>query len=262
MASLLPEYGNWVFALISAVLCMLLGIFAYSRKVLDLKASLLAMVIGFFIIGYSDFFWFLLLLLFLIISYLVTVWKYGSKHKNGHSEGRNGERGVRNVVANGIIPLIIVVLSGPLESLSGGLAGFMFIVSISIATSDTFASEIGVIARKPRLITDPREVVEPGVDGGVSLLGNSAALLGSIIIALSGYFLITDRLTSLGPHGLEASMFIVILVVVIGWLGCQLDSLLGATLQKKGILNNDTVNFVTILFGVVLSILLFFLFLS
>ncbi|MEA3557934.1 MAG: DUF92 domain-containing protein [Candidatus Thermoplasmatota archaeon] len=262
LASVLPGYGNLIFVAISAVLCILLGLFAYSRKVLDLRASFLAMVIGFLIIGFSDFFWFILLLAFLAISYLVTLWKYGTKNLSGNSEGMNGERGVKNVVANGIIPFVIVLLSGPLEELSEGLAGFLFIVSISIATSDTFASEIGVIARNPRMITDPKRIVEPGVDGGVSLLGNIAAFLGALLISTIGYFLITDRLTTLGPHGLDASVLVIVMAVFIGWSGCQLDSLLGATLQKRGILTNNTVNFVTILIGVAVSIPLFFLFLG
>ncbi|MFO8051339.1 MAG: DUF92 domain-containing protein [Thermoplasmatota archaeon] len=262
LASLLPEYGNWIFVGISAVLCVLLGIFAYSKKMLDLKASLLAMVLGFLVIGYSDFFWFILLLLFLVISYMVTVWKYNSKNLTGNSEGANGERGVRNVVANGIIPLLIVLFSGLLEGVFQGLAGFLFIVSISIATADTFASEIGVISRRPRMITDPGSVVRPGVDGAVSLLGNVAALLGALLIAVAGYFLVTDRLTTLGPHGLDANMLVVVLAVVIGWFGCQLDSLLGATLQQKGLLSNDAVNFVTILVCVIFSVPIFFLFLN
>jgi uncharacterized protein (TIGR00297 family) len=187
------------------------------------------------------------------------MWKYSLKNKNGQSEGIVGERGIKNVIANGVVPLAIVVLSGPIEMVSEGLAGFLFMVAIAIATSDTFASEIGVIAKKPRMITDPRRIVEPGVDGGVSLLGNIAAFVGALMIGIFGFFLITDKLTPIGPHTLEAGALVVVMTVMIGWLGCQFDSYLGATLQKKGLVSNNMVNFITISVGVIVSIPVFFL---
>ncbi|MGA1820639.1 MAG: DUF92 domain-containing protein [Thermoplasmatota archaeon] len=258
LTSLIPQPG-WITFALGLSLCILLGIFAYFKKVFDLKASILASALGFVIIVYSDFFWFLLLLLFLIVSYAVTMWRYSFKNRNGYSEGIVGERGVRNVMANGAIPFVIVFTSGLLDELSAGLAGFLFMVAIAIATSDTFASEIGIIAKKPRMITDPRRVVEPGVDGGVSLLGNVAAFLGALLIGIGGYFFITDKFTTLGPHGLEASIMIILLTVGIGWLGCQFDSYLGATLQTKGLISNNMVNFVTILVGVLVAVPMFFL---
>lgn len=259
MASLLPTPG-WITLWLALGLCFLLGVFAYFKKVFDLKASITASLIGFIIIIYTDFFWFMLLLIFLIISYFVTIWKYSVKYKNGHSEGLVGERGVKNVIANGIIPLSVVVLSGLLDEIAAGLSGFLFIISIAIATSDTFASEIGIISKKPRMITDPKKIVDPGVDGGVSLLGNTAAFLGALLIGIGGYFLITDKFTKLGPHALEAGIPVVITAVVIGWLGCQLDSYLGATLQRRGLISNNMVNFLTILVGIVLSTPVYFLF--
>jgi len=258
LTSLIPDPG-WISFFISLVLCTLLGVFAYAKKVLDLKASVLAALLGFLVVIFADFFWFLLLLSFLVVSYSVTMWKYSLKSRNGQSEGISGERGVRNVLANGIVPLSIVVFSGPIEMISEGLAGFLFMVAIAIATSDTFASEIGVIARKPRMITDPRKIVEPGVDGGVSLLGNIAAFLGALMIGFIGFFLVTDRLTSIGPHTLEAGALLVVLTVTIGWLGCQLDSYLGATIQRKGLVSNNMVNFITITLGVAASVPVFFL---
>jgi uncharacterized protein (TIGR00297 family) len=258
LTSLLPSPG-WITFWLALALCTLLGVFAYSKKVLDLKASVTASALGFIIILYSDFFWFMLLLIFLVVSYIVTMWKYSMKDKDGNSEGLVGERGIRNVLANGIIPLMIVIFSGVIDDLSSGLAGFLFIVSIAIATSDTFASEIGILAKKPRMITNPSKIVEPGMDGAVSLLGNIAAFLGALLIGIGGYFLVTNKFTVLGPHGLEAGIAVIIISVIFGWLGCQFDSYLGATLQKKGMISNNMVNFVTILTGIILAIPVFLL---
>ena len=250
-STIMPDFDKYIF-IISISLCVLLGAFTYLKGVLDWKGSILAVILGMLLIGYSDFFWFLLMLFFLLVSYGVTIFKYKKKKEMGISQGKVGERGVRNVVANGIIPLIIALFSSPLDEVSEGLSGILFLVAISIAASDSFGSEIGVLSSRPRLITNPMRIVEPGVDGGVSLLGNIAALLGGVLVAGAGYLLITDRLITTGPHLLEASALVVIITIVMGWIGCQIDSLLGATLQTRGLITNNMVNFITILLGVII----------
>ena len=250
---LVPDVDRYLL-IISLVLCSMLGFYAFSKKVLDAKASLLASVVGLILILYTDLFWFFLLLFFLIVSYLVTVWKYNYKRQRGISEGRGGERGIRNVLANGSIPLIIGILNEPLDAISNGLAGFMFIAAIAIATADTFGSEIGIMANEPRMIISPSTKVQPGKDGGVSLLGNVAALVGALAVSVVGIIFISDLLIPWGPHGLEAGIIPVLFMTTIGWIGCQLDSVLGATLQERGLLTNNTVNFVTIGIGAMASI--------
>ena len=71
----------------------------------------------------------------------------------------------------------------------------------------------------------------------------------SLLIAILGMIFISDLIVDSGPHALEWGIIPGIIVMVIGWLGCQLDSLFGATLQKKGFLTNNTVNFSTIMIG-------------
>jgi len=39
----------------------------------------------------------------------------------------------------------------------------------------------------------------------------------------------------------------------MGFLGCQLDSVLGATLERRGLVNKKTVNLVSTTFGAVLG---------
>ncbi|MGA1822553.1 MAG: DUF92 domain-containing protein [Thermoplasmatota archaeon] len=249
-ASILPDFDMTMF-IISISLCSLLGFFSYMKKILDLKGTVLAVVVGMLLIGYSDFFWFLLMVFFFTITYLVTIWKYKKKSALGLGEGGRGERGIKNVIANGIVPVAIAIFSTPLNNLSDGLPGFLFIVAIAVSTSDTFASEIGVMSKYPRMITKPSLVVDPGVDGGVSLLGNIAAFFGGLLVSVSGYFLITDYFISTEPHLLGTSIWIIIIPVILGWLGCQVDSVLGATLQRRGVLTNNLVNFVTVLICVV-----------
>lgn len=252
LGSIVPDLDR-VTLIIAFALCLLLGLFTYMRRILDAKGSVLAAVLGVLLIIWSDFFWFLMMLTFLFASYWVTMWKYSRKAEIGLGEGEKGERGIVNVLANGIIPFSIAVFSGPLNDISAGLPGLLFLVAISVATADTFASEIGVLANNPRLITSPGTIVEPGVNGGVTAMGNIAAFAGALIVSLVGLALMTDIFMGSSIHQLKAGIPIVVVPIVLGWLGCQLDSVLGATLQNKGVIGNNMVNFITILTMVVIT---------
>jgi len=56
---------------------------------------------------------------------------------------------------------------------------------------------------------------------------------------------------------LSPGIWIVWIPVVVGFLGCQIDSVLGATLEERGLLNKDTTNLVTIAIGVIIAVLLY-----
>ena len=45
-----------------------------------------------------------------------------------------------------------------------------------------------------------------------------------------------------------------VVVSVIGWLGCQVDSILGALFENKGLIGKHTVNFLATLSGAIMAI--------
>ena len=106
-----------------------------------------------------------------------------------------------------------------------GTHAFMIaaITAISVSTSDTWATEIGDkrIKGKTRLITTWKKVT-PGTEGGISFWGTLAAILGAFFIALLYWFFSPS--SSLAAIGLISS---------IGFLGCILDSYLGALFQNQ-----------------------------
>jgi uncharacterized protein (TIGR00297 family) len=99
------------------------------------------------------------------------------------------------------------------------------IASIAAANADTWATEIGGHFRpgKTWLITNFKQVT-PGTDGGVSIKGFAAALLGSAVIAAIYWLL-----------NMDAPLMNVILLSVCGFIGSLADSIFGATLQNKTI---------------------------
>ncbi len=227
----LPEVehmaGIYVFALA-------LGLAAYRMKAADAEAVLSEVIICLLVIFFAGIFWFLLLLSFYLLGSGFTRYKYAKKQKLRIAQSRGGVRGYKNVYSNSLVPLALAVLYGVYGS---ELFAFAFLGSVATATGDTLASEIGETARSiPRMITTLRPV-EPGVDGGVTLLGEAASVFGSLF---TGILAVATGMA--GYEGLAAAL-------LGGFLGTNFDSLLGATLQSRGYLSNNGVNLFATLFG-------------
>ena len=107
------------------------------------------------------------------------------------------------------------------------------LAALAEAAADTVSSELGqVLSSHPRMITTLRPA-EPGADGAISLGGTLAGVLAAGIVSAAG---------ALALHG-GASMLVI--SCSGGVFGLFVDSLLGATLERRGWLNNDGVNFLS-----------------
>jgi len=120
---------------------------------------------------------------------------------------------------------------------------------VATATGDTMASEIGVTAKGPTYMITTLRKAKVGEDGGVSLLGEFAALVGSAIIGIMAF-----------AFGMIDSLSLALLVSIVGgFLGTNIDSVLGAVFQKRGYLSNSGVNVLATLLGGLISFALYFL---
>jgi uncharacterized membrane protein len=96
--------------------------------------------------------------------------------------------------------------------------------------ADTFSSELGILSKaKPRLITAPWRVVPPGTNGGVTLYGLGAGLLGSGIIAVTSTLL----LPFCQDWDVSEKAKFTLGITFAGFCGTLLDSLLGALVQAS-----------------------------
>jgi len=217
--------------LIFLIICVILGIIVYLSGALDLLGSSFVTIIGIFIVITRGFNWLAILLLFLILGSVFTNFKKEYKQRIGL---KHEQRTIKNVVSNGIIPVLMAIF--------GNYAGF--IGAISTATADTLASEIGVLS-KPILITS-QEQVQPGTNGGVSVLGTVAGLIGALIIGVSSF------IVNVSPDITHS----ILIAIMSGMIGCFVDSLLGATLERNGLFNNEHVNLTATIIGALVGIIL------
>jgi uncharacterized protein (TIGR00297 family) len=101
------------------------------------------------------------------------------------------------------------------------------------AAADTVSSELGqVLGGQPRMITTLRRV-EAGTDGAISLVGTLAGVAAGGIVA------------AIGAWALDGGRTLFEVSCAGGVFGLFFDSLLGATLERRGWLNNDAVNYLS-----------------
>jgi uncharacterized protein (TIGR00297 family) len=234
--------------LLICVFALVLGIGAYWAKAADSDAVLSETIVCLLVILFGGLSWFMLLLAFYLMGGGFTRYGYAHKAKLGIAQSHGGVRGYKNVYSNSLVPLAMAVCFGIYRNeMFSEIFVYAFIASVATAAGDTLASEIGETSRsKPRMITTLKET-EPGVDGGVTPLGEAASLGGALVIGLLA--LLTGMT---GAFGIAVG-------VIGGFLGTNFDSLLGATLQRRGILSNNGVNLVATGFGALVGAFLWYI---
>ena len=239
------------------VFCTVLAVGTYVRKIFDLSGAVSAFVVGIIIGVCGNVLWLLLLLLFLITSFGATKFRFEWKKSQGFQEGKGGERGWRNVAANGAIPTAIAFFSFVAEA--GGssfdffqkdIASFMFVSSIAVAASDTAASEIGIVDPRVYMITT-FERVPRGTDGGISLTGQLAAFIAAAYTSVVTYVVFAGL-----DKDLLAGTSTLFIPMLCGFLGCQIDSLIGATWEKRKRIGKLGNNFLSIALGTLIALAL------
>lgn len=160
------------------------------------------------------------------MTWLSTRLGYGRKRELGvaeRSEGRNGWQ----VSAN----LAVAGTSSLLYGLSGNHAWLVATAAaLAEAATDTVASEIGQTRSQNAILITTGESVPSGTDGGITPIGTLCGIAaGLVIVAVA----VLGGMVGRGQFWIPASA---------GVAGMFVDSVLGATLQRRGWMNNEAVN--------------------
>ncbi len=230
---------------ITALIALSAVIYAYVRRKLNTSALLGTLILGAVIVLTLGLRYacsgLLMLLAFFISGNIVTKYKYEDKEALGVAESNKGMRDINNVAGNGLSPAIFAIVFGITHDTSF-LVGFSG--AVATACADTFSTEIGQAEGNPRLITTLRKV-PVGTNGGVSLPGLGASVLGSALISAVALTLRFDML--LFP-----------ICLISGFSGGIVDSILGATVEDRYPLrlNKHHVNIMATLSGGIIAILI------
>ncbi len=225
-------------AVVGVAVTAVLAVASVLSGALTASAGAVAALFGAFVVILGGFPFLGLLVLFVVASVLATRYGFDEKHRQHVQEGRGGERGVSNVVAHATVPAALVATATIAPSLLPAPAlAALYTAALAFGTSDTFASELGVLSGRARSILTWRPVT-PGTNGGVSGMGELWAFVGALSMSLvaAALFLLFGT-----PAPVAAA--IVGGGAAAGFLGCQVDSVLGETLENRGYLGKGSTNF-------------------
>jgi len=181
-------------------------------------------LLGVVIFGTGNWEFSLPILLFFLLSSLLSKTGKQWKQKFADTFQKGGQRDIGQVLANGGVAGVIVLLW---NYFPGDAWYFAFIGAVAAVTADTWATEIGVFSkRSPRSILNLKQVA-PGTSGGISILGIAGALMGSFVIVFIG------RLVTTRYQHMEQRESLFVALILSGLAGSLVDSLLGATLQAQ-----------------------------
>ncbi len=230
MLALLP-------ALVASLVTVALALGAVLARALTPAAGTVASAFGIVIVVTAGFAFLVLLILFVVASVIVTRYRIDEKRQKHLQEGAAGERGVANVVAHIVVPTALAIGMGWVPPLwSGPSVSVVYISALAFGAADTFASELGVLAGRARSILTFRPV-PPGTNGGVSGPGELWAAMGALATGLLGYLACLLFSTPTLP-----AVVVIGVATVAGFVACQIDSVLGESLENRGYLNKHSTN--------------------
>lgn len=174
------------------------------------------------------------------LTWASTHFGYPRKKRLGTAERRQG-RSASQVLANLSVAAGCCVLSA-----ISGRGSFLLgaVAALSEAAADTVSSEIGQAQSEAALLITTWQAVPAGTSGAVTGIGTAAGIVAAVLVC---FF---SRWVGFLPGKWLATT---ILAAVLGMIS---DSLLGATLEKKAILNNNWVNFLSTLLAAAIAIVM------
>jgi len=223
----LPYLGRRL--VLAVVVNLAFAIVARAARTVSRSGATLGFALG--VLVYLGWGWksFLVLLAMVVLGSLATRLGYARKAERGVAERAGGARSWREALANISPGAFFAVLVITTHQQHAFLVAFL--AAFAEAAGDTVASEIGQWLSPRAYLVTTWQTVAAGENGGISLIGTSAGLLASAMIVTLGF---TLGLASVGGA---------VIAFAAAAAGNLSDSVLGATLERRGLVTNGVVNF-------------------
>lgn len=212
---------------------------------LTIPAGIAGWIAGLWVFAGAGYTGVVMIAVFFVLGTAATSWGMNVKQKMGLAEKDKGRRTAGQVVANAgaaaMLGLLVMVYPAKTE-----VFRLMMAAAIASATADTLSSELGNLYGKNfyNIITFKKDT--RGLDGVVSIEGTLIGFAGSTVIA---------AVYALG-FGFDRQF---LWIIAAGTVGNLSDSVLGATVERKGHLHNNEVNFLNTAIAALFALLLFYL---
>ena len=217
------------------VLNAALALLSRRLRLVDGSGAVAGMVVGTLTLAFGGPAAFAVLMSFFVLGSAATRAGLRRKERLGVAQEKRGARSARHALANcGVAVYLALLVAG---TATPGMFALAFVCAYATAAFDTVSSEVGqAYGGRPILITTLRPV-PPGTNGAISWMGTGAGALAALVVGGLA------AATGLLPPDLLG------VVVIAAFIGSTADSLLGATLEAKGLMDNDAVNFSNTLAG-------------
>lgn len=202
---------------VGLVLASIVALLARGAGALSTTGACAAMVAGSVTMA-AGWTWAIILIAYFVSAALLS--RFRAADKERRTQGRvekHGARDATQVFANGGVFVVMALgfWTHPHPLWQAFAAG-----ALAASAADTWATELGILARsRPRSILS-WEPVEVGTSGGITRQGFAAGIAGAMFIALVAWMVRWPAAATVSA-------------LVGGILGCTLDSLIGASLQAR-----------------------------
>ena len=231
----------WTRLLAGLLLSAAIGYVALRRGALSTSGIVGAVVTGTAVFGFGGWTWGLVLIAFFVSSSLLSHYRKAQKVALAEKFAKGERRDLGQALANGgvgaLLALAVLLLVDlPGQPRSGNplyvLLTLGYFGAIATVNADTWATELGVLARsRPRLITTGRPVA-PGTSGGVTWQGTLAALAGGAFIGAAALAIIQAAALATTGQLLLSDWPVLPVAALAGLAGSLFDSVLGASVQR------------------------------
>ncbi|MDD4012029.1 MAG: DUF92 domain-containing protein [Sphaerochaetaceae bacterium] len=195
----------------------IMALAAIKTRVLSRSGALGALAIGLVILWTLQLGGFILILAFFLTANLLS--RLAKAQHDESREQKGSTRDIMQVLANGLMASLAGLLYAS-DNLSWK-ALVMFGCAVAEATSDTWAGEIGRFSKRSPVSMNSFLPVPKGESGGVTALGLLASFAGSAFIAFLWILLFKPEKAFMGFS----------IIAIAGFIGCLVDSMLGAFVQ-------------------------------